>query len=186
MVVKVQPTNEGLTRRQRRVALHLQKRTTITQSPEEREVAEPSLGQRAADAVAAFGGSWRFVALFASVLLLWIGVNVALLAVHGTSFDPYPFILLNLVLSMLAAIQAPFILMSQNRQAEKDRDQAGHDYEINLKAEMEILLLHDKLDQLREGQWRELLALQQEQLDLLRRLVTSGGDPSQVRLRDHV
>jgi uncharacterized membrane protein len=90
-----------------------------------------------------------------------------LLAVRGSTFDPYPFILLNLFLSMLAAIQAPVILMSQNRQSEKDRLHAEHDYEVNLKAELEIMLLHDKIDQLRQTQWAELLALQEQQLDML-------------------
>jgi hypothetical protein len=92
------------------------------------------------------------------------GLNTWVLARHDKAFDPYPYILLNLFLSMLAAIQAPIILMSQNRQSEKDRVNAEHDYEVNLKAELEIMLLHDKLDLLREGQWRELLALQREQL----------------------
>lgn len=86
-------------------------------------------------------------------------------------FDPYPYILLNLFLSMLAAIQAPIILMSQNRQAQKDRIGAKHDYEVNLKAELEIMLLHDKLDLLREGQWSSLLAIQQEQMKLLESLI---------------
>jgi uncharacterized membrane protein len=163
--------SDALAHRQRRVALHLKQRKPITSSLESQVTAPNTRGQRAADAVAAFGGSWRFVGLFAAVLVVWIAVNVALLATQGSSFDPYPFILLNLVLSMLAAIQAPVILMAQNRQAEKDRERAGHDYEVNLKAELEILLLHDKLDQLRQGQWRDLLVLQQEQLRLLQALV---------------
>jgi uncharacterized membrane protein len=90
---------------------------------------------------------------------------------YDKSFDPYPYILLNLFLSTLAAIQAPIILMSQNRQGEKDRLNAEHDYEINLKAELEIMLLHDKIDLLRESQWSELLSIQKEQLELLRHLV---------------
>ena len=99
-------------------------------------------GQRAADAVASFGGSWPFVGLFAATMLAWVGVNAVLLGTSGQTFDPYPYILLNLFLSMLAAIQAPIILMSQNRQGEKDRLSAAHDYEVNLKAEIEIMLLH--------------------------------------------
>jgi uncharacterized membrane protein len=90
-----------------------------------------------------------------------------LLASRGATFDPYPYILLNLFLSMLAAIQAPIILMSQNRQSEKDRLSAEHDYEVNLKAELEIMLLHEKIDLLREKQWAELLDFQQQQLNLL-------------------
>jgi uncharacterized membrane protein len=98
------------------------------------------------------------------------GHQRALLARQGSTFDPYPFILLNLFLSMLAAIQAPVILMSQNRQAEKDRLSAAHDYEVNLKAELEIMLLHEKIDQLRQTQWAELLHLQRQQLQLLQSL----------------
>src|SRR4029453_9191078 len=130
-------------------------------------------------AVARFGGSWVFIGLFALTMVVWVGLNTWVLARHDKAFDPYPYILLNLFLSMLAAIQAPIILMSQNRQSEKDRVNAGHDYEVNLKSELEIMLLHDKLDLLREGQWRELLALQREQLKLLQdlagRSVTNGG-----------
>ena len=137
-----------------------------------------TFGQRAADRVAAFGGSWTFVGLFTAAVLVWVGVNVGLLARHGATFDPYPFILLNLFLSMLAAIQAPVILMSQNRQAEKDRASAAHDYEVNLKAELEIMLLHDKIDQLRQSQWAELLALQRQQLALLDTLTGPGGRPA--------
>jgi uncharacterized membrane protein len=98
-------------------------------------------------------------------------LNAFLLLTYAKTFDPYPYILLNLVLSMLAAIQAPIILMSQNRQAERDRLNAEHDYEVNLKAELEIMLLHNKMDLLREGQWGELLAMQKEQLKLLGDLI---------------
>ena len=101
-------------------------------------------------------------------MVVWVILNSWIWSSAAKSFDPYPYILLNLILSMLAAIQAPIILMSQNRQSEKDRENAEHDYEVNLKAELEIMLLHDKVDLLREGQWRELMALQGEQLKLLR------------------
>jgi uncharacterized membrane protein len=99
-------------------------------------------------------------------------LNAALLVNRGATFDPYPYILLNLLLSMLAAIQAPIILMSQSRQSEKDRLSAEHDYEVNLKAELEIMLLHEKIDTLREKQWVDLLRIQREQLDLLTALHT--------------
>lgn len=155
-----------------RVARHIAQRRPIARHPEAAPDAPPTRGQRAADAVTAFGGSWVFVGLFAAVMLVWVGLNVLLLGRWGRAFDPYPFILLNLFLSMLAAVQAPIILMSQNRQSEKDRLTAGHDYEINLKAELEIMLLHDKLDQLRERQWAELLALQAEQMRLLAALAS--------------
>lgn len=125
-------------------------------------------GQRLADRVASFGGSWPFILLFVLVLISWIVMNTFILA--NRAFDPYPYILLNLVLSMLAAIQAPVIMMSQNRHSEKDRIDAAHDYEINLKAELEIMSLHQKLDSLRDVQWRELIAVQEEQMSMLRQL----------------
>jgi uncharacterized membrane protein len=130
-----------------------------------------TLGQRAADAVAAFGGSWAFIFIFFAVLIAWVALNSMILAQQGKAFDPYPYILLNLFLSMLASIQAPVILMSQNRQAQKDRANAEHDYEINLKAELEIMLLHEKMDLLRESQWSELIKIQQDQLMLLQKLI---------------
>jgi uncharacterized membrane protein len=105
------------------------------------------------------------------VMVIWIILNSFILIKLNSSFDPYPYILLNLVLSMLAAIQAPIILMSQNRQAYKDRLSAEHDYEVNLKAELEIIGLHEKVDSLREKQWSELITIQQEQLRLLSKLV---------------
>lgn len=105
-----------------------------------------TFGQRVADQVAYWGGSWPFIIGFALVMLVWIGGNIALAA---NAFDPYPFILLNLVLSTLAAIQAPIIMMSQNRQNVRDRLQAWHDYEVNLKAELEIMALHERLDRAR-------------------------------------
>ena len=142
-------------------------RTHSTSRETWRRTSPPRRGQRAADAVARFGGSWTFIALFTVTLLGWVGLNAWLVRSRGQSFDPYPYILLNLFLSMLAAIQAPIILMSQNRQSQKDRLSAEHDYEVNLKAELEIMLLHDKLDDLREKQWQELLAMQKEQLALL-------------------
>ena len=125
-------------------------------------------GQRLADQVARFGGSWTFIILFGVILGLWVASNL-LLATHA--FDPYPFIFLNLMLSMLAALQAPVIMMSQNRQSAKDRLDAANDYEVNLKAEIEIMALHDKLDQMRAEQMTELLQRQQTQIDLLSRML---------------
>lgn len=129
-----------------------------------------TLGQRLADGVASFGGSWGFIAGFGVFLLVWTGANIALAT---RAFDPYPFIFLNLMLSMLAAIQAPVIMMSQNRQAAKDREVSAHDYEVNLKAEIEIMALHEKLDQMRNAELRELITKQQEQIELLTKLVES-------------
>jgi uncharacterized membrane protein len=128
-------------------------------------------GQRLADQVASFGGSWPFILLFIAVLAAWIILNSFILIGRNRVFDPYPYILLNLVLSMLAALQAPVIMMSQNRHAEKDRIDAAHDYEVNLKAELEIMSLHHKLDALREVQWNELVAVQAEQTKILGQLM---------------
>jgi uncharacterized membrane protein len=130
-----------------------------------------TLGQRLADRIALFGGSWTFILIFLALLFAWIALNTVLLMPFSKSFDPYPYIFLNLILSMLAALQAPVIMMSQNRHAAKDRVAAGHDYEVNLKAELEILALHKKIDTLRERQWVELVAMQQEQIKLLTKLL---------------
>ena len=124
-----------------------------------------TLGQRLADRVAAVGGSWPFVVGFGCVLAIWIALNTVTLS-HA-SFDPYPYILLNLVLSCLAAIQAPIIMMSQNRSAARDRLEADEDYKINLKAELEIGALHEKLDHLLHVQWARMVEIQQTQLELL-------------------
>lgn len=130
-----------------------------------------TFGEHLADRIAAFGGSWTFIIIFFAILMTWIVINSLILAHRGTTFDQYPYILLNLVLSMLAALQAPVIMMSQNRQAVKDRLDAAHDYEVNLKAELEIVALHEKIDHLRESQWAELVVMQQEQINLLKQLL---------------
>jgi len=134
-----------------------------------------TFGERVADKVAQFGGSWPFIGLFGAILVIWMLINTWLLARHP--FDPYPFILLNLVLSTLAAIQAPVIMMSQNRQAHKDRLQAQQDYEINLMAEIEIRDLHDKMDSLRFKQWHELWHIQKRQIELLEHLCARSSNP---------
>ncbi|MBB5876718.1 DUF1003 domain-containing protein [Xanthomonas sp. 3498] len=131
-----------------------------------------SLGERIADRVAAIGGSWSFIIGFGLVLLGWIALNSLLLA-HA--FDPYPYILLNLCLSCLAAIQAPVIMMSQNRQAAVDRLHAQNDYEVNIKAELEILQVHEKLNQLREQDWATLVELQNRQILMLQQLLERAG-----------
>ena len=160
---------ESLDESAKKVARHMLGRNHIARNiSAEFDAMTP--GQRAADAVAAFGGSWTFIFIFAAILIAWVVLNSVILAKQGSAFDPYPYILLNLFLSMLASIQAPVILMSQNRQAQKDRMNAEHDYEINLKAELEIMLLHEKVDLLRENQWSELIKIQQEQLKLLQNL----------------
>lgn len=162
---------EALDERTKKVADHIAGRKHIARNTAKEFDAKITRGQRAADAVARFGGSWTFIAIFAATMLIWVALNSYILINYNKSFDPYPYILLNLFLSMLASIQAPIILMSQNRHAEKDRLDAEHDYEVNLKAELEIMLLHEKIDLLREDQWGELLAIQKEQLALLGSLI---------------
>ena len=128
-----------------------------------------TLGDRLADRIADFGGSWRFILIFAGVILVWIGCNS--IAFLWRAFDPYPFILLNLLLSCLAAVQAPIIMMSQNRQEAKDRLRAEHDYQVNLKAELEIRHLNAKVDRLLAHQWQHLIEIQQIQMDMMEEMV---------------
>jgi uncharacterized membrane protein len=128
-----------------------------------------TLGQRLADQIAVFGGSWIFIIVFFSFILVWILINIFVLI--SQPFDPYPFILLNLILSCLASIQAPIIMMSQNRQEQKDRIRGEHDYKINLKAELEIQLLSEKIDHLLVHQNRKLLEIQELQTDYLEDLM---------------
>ena len=145
------------------VALYIAERRPISRS--QSEIGEnATFGQQAAEAVARFGGSWTFIGCFAMVLVAWVLLNSWLLIREGhTAFDPFPYILLNLFLSMLASIQAPVILMSQNRQGEIDRATAQNDYEVNLKAELEIMTLHEKMDEFKI----QLIELQHEQLRVL-------------------
>jgi len=165
---------EQLGEQEKHVAHHLAARTLIARNVAQDSSEKMTFGQRLADKVASFGGSWTFISIFGAVMVIWILLNSFILLRYGSeAFDPYPYILLNLFLSMLAAIQAPIILMSQNRQAYKDRLSAEHDYEVNLKSELEIMTLHEKMDELREKQWTELISLQQEQLELLGQL-TAG------------
>ncbi len=127
-----------------------------------------TFGERLSDHIATFGGSWRFIILFGTVLLGWIALNVIVFLNRG--FDPYPFILLNLILSCLAAIQAPIIMMSQNRSEARDRLRAENDYKVNLKAELEIRHLHEKIDHLLRRQYNRLFEIQQIQIELLEEL----------------
>ena len=124
-----------------------------------------TFGQRMADRLAELAGSWNFIIIFLGLILIWVALNASQLLFHA--FDPYPFILLNLFLSLLAGLQAPVIMMSQNRQEDRDRLRAENDYEVNLKAELEIEQLHQKMDELRETQWQDLLRIQEHQIELL-------------------
>lgn len=157
---------QKLTDLERRVIDHLIQRTTVVRDPNAAFDTQLTIGERTADRVAVFGGSWTFIILFLAAMMVWMMFN----AEAARRFDPYPFILLNLVLSCLAALQAPIIMMSQNRQAAKDRSDAQHDYEVNLKAEMDIVALHLKVDELAERKWGALLEIQQQQLTLLRHI----------------
>lgn len=168
---------EAMDEHMQRVARHMTERHPMSRNLAAHHTHEtPSRGQRAADAMARFGGSWTFIFIFVLILISWVILNSVILLRSNRAFDPYPYILLNLFLSMLASIQAPIILMSQNRQSEIDRRQAEHDYEVNLKAELEILLLHEKLDGLREQQWQELIHLQQQQISLLEKLLADKNE----------
>ncbi|MCY1479865.1 hypothetical protein D3C87_205780 [compost metagenome] len=138
---------------------------TILSDKLDDEIQEFTFGQKIADKVASFGGSWTFIISFMVFLLLWIAANVFMLANKG--FDPYPFILLNLILSCIAALQAPVIMMSQNRQEEKDRDRAKKDYMINLKSELEIRMLHEKIDHLLLHQEQSIVEIQKVQMDMM-------------------
>ncbi len=143
----------------------LKRHETLASNVDEEYEKTFTLGERLADRLADFGGSWNFIVIFGAVLLGWIVLNSAVLV--AKPFDPYPFIFLNLILSCIAAIQAPVIMMSQNRQEAKDRRRSEHAYQVNLKAELEIRHLHEKLDHLLSHQWERLVAIQQVQLDLL-------------------
>jgi len=161
---------QELTQHERRIVEAIREKTPISRDVHQEMQEKRTLGERLSDRIATFGGSWTFILCCLVVLTAWIVLNSAVLP---TAVDPYPFILLNLALSMLAALQAPVILMSQNRQASRDRLEAAHDYEVNLKAEIEIRQLHDKLDALREQQWSELVAQQQQQIAMLERLLAA-------------
>lgn len=147
----------------------IQNNSILSENIQDEMEAELTTGQKIADEVAAFGGSWTFIITFFSFIVVWMSVNVWVLA--SKPFDPYPFILLNLILSCLAAIQAPIIMMSQNRQEQKDRQRGEHDYKINLKAELEIKLLSEKIDHLLVHQSKKLLEIQEVQIDYLEDLL---------------
>lgn len=143
----------------------LQSGLPVAVAPESDRDEDRTFGEVAADAVARFGGSWAFIISFLIVLMIWMAVNVTGF-LTGT-FDPYPFILLNLVLSCIAALQAPVIMMSQRRQEAKDRQRSENDYMVNLKAELEIRHLHDKIDLHLTRQWERLAAIQRLQIEML-------------------
>jgi uncharacterized membrane protein len=158
-----------LTELEQNVIDKLKDQTTISDKIDD-EKPVLTLGQRLADKIARFGGSWSFIIFFMSFILVWIVINLVWLT--GKGFDPYPFILLNLILSCIAAMQAPVIMMSQNRQEQKDRQRSRNDYMINLKSELEIRMLHEKVDHMVIHQQKELMEIQKMQIDMLNEIMT--------------
>jgi uncharacterized membrane protein len=156
--------NEQLKRLNEIVETAIEEEKLLSQKLATLEAEPPSFVSRLADNVAAFGGSWKFILAFILFMLVWVVANIYLIR---TPFDPFPFILLNLLLSTVAALQAPVIMMSQNRKEEKDRQRAGNDYMINLKSEIEIRNLHDKIDLLMTQQMKTLFDIQKTQMDLM-------------------
>ncbi len=154
-----------LTNLEETVIKSMREHSILSEKPDADNAADLTFGQRVADHVATFGGSWTFITSFGGFLVIWIALNVIFLANKG--FDPYPFILLNLILSCIAALQAPVIMMSQNRQEEKDRERAKKDYMVNLKSELEIRILHEKMDHLLLHQQQELLEIQRVQIEMM-------------------
>ena len=154
-----------LTRLEREVVASLAAHETLAENIDAEYAGRRTFGERLSDHLAAFGGSWRFIVIFFVLLTLWMAFNIV--AAQREVFDPYPFILLNLVLSCLAAIQAPIIMMSQNRQEAKDRLRSENDYRVNLKAELEIRHLHEKIDHILTQQWERLAEIQQIQLEMM-------------------
>jgi len=162
----IMETERGrLTELEEEVLEKLKEQDLVTRNIDEEYQERLTFGQRMADRIASFGGSWAFIGSFFTMLLAWIAANSMVL--FWRPFDPYPFILLNLILSCLAAIQAPIIMMSQNRKEAKDRFRSLHDYQVNLKAEMEIRNLHEKLDHLLTYQWQKLIEIQEMQVDMM-------------------
>jgi uncharacterized membrane protein len=149
---------DDLPARERHVLERVAKRLAVSRDVSGDYETSRTFGEKLSDDIASFGGSWTFIMIFGGAVASWVIVNTLLVSNWGKEpFDPYPFILLNLFLSLVAAIQAPIIMMSQNRQAAKDRLQASHDYEVNLKAEIEIMALHEKMDELRNKDLKELI-----------------------------
>lgn len=158
-----------LTELEKTVLTSLTNNSTLTDKIDGEEKQSLTTGQRITDKVASFGGSWTFIISFGVFIFIWISINIFWLVNKG--FDPYPFILLNLILSCIAALQAPVIMMSQNRQEEKDRDRAKKDYMINLKSELEIRTLHEKIDHFIMDQQQELLELQKTQIEMMNNIL---------------
>ncbi len=161
----IQKESSELSSLEKEVKDSLENQELVTEDVNEVFSTRLTLGQKIADKVAAFGGSWTFILLFAFSMGIWISFNAFVRS--GVQFDPYPFILLNLILSTLAALQAPVIMMSQNRQESKDRARSELDYKVNLKAELEVRHLHEKIDHILKNQWGRLTEIQQIQMQMM-------------------
>jgi uncharacterized membrane protein len=162
------------TREERAALLEAAKALSVARDVTEAYEADLTFGERLADKVASFGGSWTFIMLFGGFLAVWVAVN-SVQFLSSRPIDPYPFIFLNLMLSMIAAVQAPIIMMSQNRQTARDRLAATNDYDVNIKAEIEIMALHEKLDRLRTNDLYAIIKAQGEEIAAIRRLVEARG-----------
>ena len=167
-----------LSEREQRVIVLIAKRSRVARNVDTLLTERQTFGERLADRVAQLGGSWGFITIFTGMLAAWVVLNTVVLARSGGGFDPYPYIFLNLILSMVAALQAPVILMSQNRQAARDRLAANLDYEINLKAEVEIMALHDKLDAIRFEHLEGALRDHTDRLAGIARVLEASGATS--------
>jgi uncharacterized membrane protein len=183
---------ERLNEQEREIVNRFINRKGVARNVEREFIEQRSLGERVSDRIAAVMGSWKFIIFQSVALAIWVALNLAAYINH---WDPYPFILLNLALSFQAAYAAPIIMMSQNRQADKDRLQSKSDYEVNLKAEMEIMQLHEKFNELRDNYWADLVRMQQHQIEMLERLVNQlckhesthaidGGHAAEGKLMD--
>lgn len=168
----IKSEKRGISKLEKEVIKAIESNTLLSENIEPEIESEFTTGQKMADKIAVFGGSWIFIITFFSFLLVWMAINIWVLSTRP--FDPYPFILLNLLLSCLAAIQAPIIMMSQNRKEQKDRARSENDFQVNLKAELEIRLLHEKLDHLIIHQNKRLLDIQELQLDYLEELANKN------------
>jgi uncharacterized membrane protein len=164
---------EGQSDSERKVLKHMTDRTIVSRDMTKEKTEGEPFGEWLADRVAEFGGSWTFISIFVVVLVAWALINTVVLITGA--FDPYPFIFLNLLLSMLAALQAPIIMMAQNRQSAKDRAAALHDYEVNLKAELEIMALHEKIDHLQSELLLRMLEKQEELAKVIMELKNGSG-----------
>jgi len=176
LTLVIEGENGEVTQMEKEVLNSIQSNTILSENIEPDIEEQSTFGQKIADRIASFGGSWPFIIYFFSFLIIWMVINVWF--IQSRPFDPYPFILLNLILSCLAAIQAPIIMMSQNRKEQRDRIRSEHDYKVNLKAELEIKMLHEKVDHMIIHQNKRLMEIQEIQADYLQDILEQVKKPS--------